>query len=101
MGISAFLSNFDWKKLSALYLIVEPYILKLIAREVPKNVTKLYENLAKYTEPALLSLFKLAEKVKKSPNKVDQECLKIGIQAIEEFANYLLLNVKTIKTIIE
>ena len=46
-----------WKKISALWGLIEPFVLNLIQKEVPKNITKLYENLAKHTQPAIDSLY--------------------------------------------
>ena len=70
-------------------LVLAPIVAKLIANQVPKRITKLYENLAKYTQPAIDSLFKLKEKIKNSPNKIDDECFKIGVEALKAFNSYL------------
>lgn len=80
----------DWKVLNELWDILQPYVLKLVDKNVPKYVTRLYENLAKYTKPAIDSLFKLKEKITTTPNELDNYCFHQGVNAIESFANYLL-----------
>ena len=62
------------------------------------SITKLYENLAKYTQPAIDSLFKLKDKIKNTPNELDDYCFNQGVLAIENFANYLFGVVKELKT---
>ena len=54
------------------------------------SIIKLYENLAKYSQPAVDSLFKLKEKIEKSPSELDDYCFNQGVSAIERFANYLI-----------
>lgn len=87
----------NWKDLSAIWNIIQPFILKLTKKKVPASITKLYENLAKYTQPAIDSLFKLKEKIKSTPNELDDYCFNQGVNAIETFANYLLDAVKELK----
>ena len=71
------MSLFSWLKdrkvLNELWDAIEPFVINLAEKNVPKYITKLYENLAKATQPALDSLKKLKEK-----------------NAIETFANHLL-----------
>ena len=55
----------NWKVLNELWDIIQPYVLKLVDKNVPKYITKLYENLAKYTKPAIDTLFKLNLKMDK------------------------------------
>ena len=43
----------NWKVLNELWDVIQPFVLKLVDKNVPKYVTKLYENLAKYTKPAI------------------------------------------------
>lgn len=80
----------DWKVLNELWNVLEPFIINLAKKNVPKYIRKLYENLAKVAQPALDSLFKLKEKIKTSPNALDDYCFNQGVNAIETFANYLL-----------
>ena len=87
----------NWKKLCAIWNLIEPFVLNLIQKEVPKNITKLYENLAKYTQPALDSLYKLKAKIKETPTEVDDYCFDQGVTAIETFANYLLDEVQNLR----
>ena len=54
MSILSFIKN--WKDFSTIWAIIQPFILKLIKKKVPTTITKLYENLAKYTQPAIDSL---------------------------------------------
>ena len=61
------------------------------------SITKLYENLAKYTQPAIDSLFKLKDKIKNTPNELDDYCFNQGVSAIETFANYLLEETKKLR----
>ena len=80
----------DWKVLNELWDTTEPFVINLAEKNVPKYITKLYENLAKATQPALDSLKKLKEKIKTSPNALDDYCFNQGVNAIETFANHLL-----------
>ena len=79
-----------WKDLSTIWAIIQPFIVRLAQKNVPTTITKLYENLAKYTQPAIDSLFKLKEKIKVSPSDLDDYCFEQGVTAIETFAHYLL-----------
>ena len=88
MSILSFIKN--WKDFSTIWAIIQPFILKLIKKKVPTTITKLYENLAKYTQPAIDSLFKLKGKIQTSPNELDDYCFNQGVNAFESFANYLL-----------
>ena len=87
----------NWKKLCAIWNLIEPFVLNLIQKEVPKSITKLYENLAKYTQPAIDSLAQLKEKTKKTPSELDDYCFNQGVDALETFANYLLEQVKLLR----
>ena len=80
----------SWKDFSFIWTVIQPFVLRLLKKNVPTSITKLYENLAKYTQPAIDSLFKLKEKIKNSPNELDDYCFNQGVSAIESFANYLL-----------
>lgn len=82
---------------STIWAIIQPFILKLLKKNVPNSVTKLYENLAKYAQPAIDSLFKLKTKVKETPTELDDYCFEQGVSAIESFANYLLDEVKILR----
>ncbi len=88
MNFLALLTN--WKKLNVIWLLIEPFIMNLIQKNVPNCITKLYENLAKYTQPAVDSLFKLKDKINTTPNDVDNYCFEQGVNALESFANHLL-----------
>jgi len=90
--------NLNWKTACAIYAILEPFILRLLDREVPKRVTKLYDNLARYSQPAVDSLFKLKAKVKETKNQTDNNCFEIGVNALEAFANYLLKQVEALRS---
>lgn len=80
----------NWKDLSTIWAIIQPFIVRLAQKQVPTTITKLYENLAKYTQPAIDSLFRLKEKIKESPSDLDDYCFEQGVTAIETFAHYLL-----------
>lgn len=95
MKLSVLFKN--WKELSTIWSIIQPFILKLIKKNVPSSKTKLYENLAKYSQPAIDSLFKLKTKIINSPNEIDNYCFEQGVQAIENFANHLLLLVQQLR----
>ena len=95
MSILSFIKN--WKDFSTIWAIIQPFILKLIKKKVPTTITKLYENLAKYTQPAIDSLAQLKEKAKKTPSELDDYCFNQGVDALETFANYLLETVKTLR----
>ena len=86
-----------WKNTILAWAIIEPFVLKLVEKQVPNGVTKLYENLAKYSQPAITSLESLKIKIKTSPNKLDDYCFKQGVDALESFANYLLETVKSLR----
>ena len=87
MNFLALLTN--WKKLNIIWLLIEPFIMNLIQKNVPNCITKLYENLAKYAQPAVDSLLKLKDKIKATPNDVDNYCFEQGVNALETFANHL------------
>lgn len=80
----------NWKDFSTIWVIIQPFVMKLVRKNVPNSITKLYENLAKYTQPAINSLFKLKGKIKETPNELDDYCFEQGVSAIETFAYYLL-----------
>ena len=87
----------NWKDLSTIWVIIQPFIVKLAQKNVPTTITKLYENLAKYTQPAIDSLFRLKDKINESPSELDDFCFDQGVCAIEKFANYLLAVVKDLR----
>ena len=97
MNILAYFKN--WKDISIIWTLLQPFILRLLKKNVPNNVTKLYENLAKYTQPAIDSLYKLKQKIKASPNEVDDYCFEQGVSAIETFANYLIEETQRLRNI--
>lgn len=88
MNLFAFIKN--WKDFSFIWAIIQPFVSRLLKKNVPTTITKLYENLAKYTQPAIDSLYKLKAKIKETPNDLDDYCFDQGVSAIETFANYLL-----------
>ena len=87
MNLSLFKS---WKDFSFIWALIQPFVLKLLKKNVPTSITKLYENLAKYSQPAIDSLYKLKDKIKETPSEIDDYCFEQGVTAIETFANYLL-----------
>lgn len=87
----------NWKDLSTIWAIIQPFIVKLVHKKVPTTITKLYENLAKYTQPAIDSLFKLKNKIKESPSELDDYCFEQGVCAVEKFAEYLLETVDKLR----
>lgn len=95
MNLLSLLKN--WKDFSAIWAVVQPFILKLVKKKVPTSITKLYENLAKYTQPAIDSLYKLKQKIKNSPNELDDYCFEQGVSAIETFANHLLETARNLR----
>lgn len=95
MNLFALVKN--WKDFSVIWSILQPFILKLLKKNVPNSITKLYENLAKYTQPAIDSLYKLKLKIIETPNELDNYCFNQGVSAIESFANYLLDTVKELR----
>ena len=88
----------DWKELNIIWSLIQPFVLKLLKKNVPNSITKLYENLAKYTQPAIDSLYTLKEKIKETPNEDDDYCFNQGVEAIETFANYLLEETKNLRS---
>ena len=95
MNLIALIKN--WKDFSILWSLIQPFILKLLKKNVPTSITKLYENLAKYTQPAIDSLYKLKNKIKETPSELDDYCFEQGVSAIETFANYLLDETKKLR----
>lgn len=95
MNLLALVRN--WKDFSTIWAAIQPFILKLIQKKVPTSITKLYENLAKYTQPAIDSLFKLKQKIKNTPSELDDYCFNQGVTAIETFANHLLETAKELR----
>lgn len=87
----------NWKDYSLIWTVIQPFVLKLLKKNVPTTITKLYENLAKYSQPAIDSLFKLKAKIKNSSTEIDDYCFEQGVSAIENFANYLLETVKELR----
>lgn len=96
MNLFAFVKT--WKDFSFLWTLIQPFILRLLKKNVPTSVTKLYENLAKYSQPAIDSLYKLKDKIKQTPNELDDYCFDQGVTAIETFANYLLGEVQSLRS---
>ena len=96
--MNLFLLISNWKN-SVIWLLIQPFVLKLLQKHVPTNITKLYENLAKYTQPAIDSLYKLKQKIKLTPNELDDYCFEQGVTAIETFAQYLLDETKRLRNI--
>ena len=87
----------SWKDFSFIWTIIQPFILKLLKKNGQTSITKLYENLAKYSQPAIDSLYKLKDKIKETPTELDDYCFDQGVTAIETFANYLLGEVKNLR----
>ena len=96
MNLFAFVK--DWKDVSFIWALIQPFVVKLLKKNVPTTITKLYENLAKYTQPAIDSLYKLKDKIKKTPSELDDYCFDQGVTAIETFANYLLGEVTKLRS---
>ncbi|MBR6126650.1 hypothetical protein IKQ21_03100 [bacterium] len=97
MNLYLFFKN--WKDISIIWALIQPFVLRLLKKNVPNNITKLYENLAKYTQPAIDSLYKLKQKIKQSPNELDDYCFEQGVSAIETFAQYLLEETQRLRNI--
>ena len=95
MNLLALVKN--WKDLNIIWCLIQPFVLKLLKKNVPTSITKLYENLAKYTQPAIDSLYKLKNKIKETPSELDDYCFEQGVSAIETFANYLLEETKKLR----
>lgn len=95
MNLLSLLKN--WKDFSAIWAVIQPFVIKLLEKKVPNTITKLYENLAKYSQPAINSLYKLKNKIKETPNELDDYCFTQGVSAIESFANYLLETAKDLR----
>ena len=87
----------NWKDYSLIWTVIQPFVLKLLKKNVPTTITKLYENLAKYSQPAIDSLFKLKAKIKNSSTEIDDYCFEQGVSAIENFAKYLLETVEELR----
>jgi len=96
MNLLAFVKN--WKDVSFIWALIQPFVVKLLKKNVPTTITKLYENLAKYTQPAIDSLYKLKDKIKETPSELDDYCFDQGVTAIETFANYLLGEVTKLRS---
>ena len=95
MNLFALVKN--WKDLNIVWCLIQPFVLRLLRKNVPNSITKLYENLAKYSQPAIDSLFKLKDKIKETPNDIDDYCFEQGVRAIETFANYLIDEIKLLR----
>ena len=95
MNLLAFVRS--WKDVSFIWALIQPFILKLLKKNVPTSITKLYENLAKYSQPAIDSLYKLKDKINETPSELDDYCFDQGVTAIETFAKYLLGEVKDLR----
>lgn len=95
MNLLALVKN--WKDYSLIWSVIQPFVLKLLKKNVPTYVTKLYENLAKYSQPAVDSLFKLKDKIKQTPTEIDDYCFNQGVEAIEKYATHLLEQVRELR----
>ena len=95
--ISWYRDKIKANKYKFLWDVIEPFVINLAEKNVPKYVTKLYENLAKVAQPAVDSLYKLKEKIKTSPNALDDYCFNQGVNAIESFAKHLLEAVEKLR----
>lgn len=95
MNLLALVKN--WKDFSIIWTIIQPFVKRLLEKNVPNTITKLYENLAKYSQPAINSLYKLKNKIKETPSEIDDYCFNQGVSAIETFANYLLETAKDLR----
>ncbi len=95
MNFLSLLSN--WKDLSAIWSVIHPFVLKLLQKKVPASVTRLYENIAKVHEPLINSLHKLKNKIKETPNQLDDECFNIGVSTLEAYNIYLTEEIKKLK----
>ncbi len=95
--MNLFASIKNWKNFSSIWAVIQPFIVRLVQKQVPTAITKLYENLAKYTQPTIDSLFKLKSKIKESSSPLDDFCFEQGVTAIEQFAKYLLETVKELR----
>ena len=95
MNLFAFVKS--WKDFSFLWSLLQPFILKLLKKNVPTSITKLYENLAKYTQPALDSLYKLKAKIKETPSELDDYCFDQGFDLLlsERVFCFFFIQVKT------
>ena len=40
----------SWKDFSFIWTVIQPFVFRLLKKNVPTTITKLYENLAKYTQ---------------------------------------------------
>ena len=80
----------NWKDFSAIWAVIQPFILKLIKRMFRLQSLNSMKTSQKYAQPTIDSLFKLKEKIKNTPNELDDYCFNQGVNAIETFANYLL-----------
>jgi len=96
MNLFAFIKS--WKDFNVIWKLIQPFVLKLVKKNVPDAITKLYENLAKYAEPAIDSLYKLKAKIKETPSELDDYCFEQGVSAVETFANYLLEETKKLRS---
>ena len=88
MGLFDFLAK-NKEIVGTIWKLIQPFVKKLVDKNVPKAITGLYENLAKYTQPAVDSLFKLKYKINLTPNSVDNYCFNQGVNALDTFASYL------------
>ncbi len=86
-----------WKEFNTIWGLIEPFAINLIKKEVPKSIIRLYENLARFTQPAINSLLKLKEKAKETPNELDDYCFNQGVDALDTLGNYILEQVKTLR----
>ena len=88
----------SWKDFNFAWTIIEPFVIKLIKKNVPNKITKLYEDVPKTHQPLLNSLNKLKNKIKETPNKIDDECFEIGVSALEKYHEYLGEEIKKLRS---
>lgn len=96
MNLLALFKN--WKDINIIWTVLQPFVIKLIQKNVPSSKIKLYENIAKYNQPAIDSLYKLKQKIQNSPNKLDDECFEIALSGLEAYNDYLADEIKKLRS---
>nr|DAU52983.1 MAG TPA: hypothetical protein [Caudoviricetes sp.] len=85
---------FSWikekKNIKELWNSIQPLLVNVAEKNIPKYISNLDKNLEKYTQPAIDVLFKLKDNTKTSPSSLDDFFFKQGVNILESFANHLL-----------
>ncbi len=92
MNFTTLFSN--WKEFSAIWTLVQPFVLNLLRKNVPNAKIKPYEKLVKWTQKFFDNAYKLKEKKETQNNSVYDYCYEQLVGFIDAYLEYLSAEVK-------